>query len=449
MSASARQSIGDLPAELLVEIFSRSCCSWQPDLQHTQHCPRNALLVACAAVCQRWRSVTLESPLLWTHIHATFRPNRLTIMHFVRLQLQRSAAAPLTVTLHFRTDDPWSYGILDEMLRLHVPRIERFVLHDECAEAAAGSHLRNLFAFHRGFPRLRSLRIYHSTHTRGRVKETNLFFDKLPALQSLTLGMQSHPILRQATASFAHLRELELAQVSAGDVLSVLPQLAAGTHLQITSCRGSNRAGVIPTSTPIAALTINHCTPYYIRLLLEKLTAPRLTKLHLWSDTHPDTFRVLAPFFTRSGARLTHLSTGFPYSSEEPDTNPLRVSGYQGEFFAFLASGAAAHVVELTVAFLRLQAVVPLLEMLADVDTGTGADLEARYLPALRVLALRSPRGRFNSDVPSTERAILRLVEARYGLGLRELWVDDWDKLLSVEMQRRLRKTGLVVGVFA
>ncbi|KAJ7755500.1 hypothetical protein B0H16DRAFT_1886295 [Mycena metata] len=88
--------IRTLPSEILSEIF----------LQYVKHRPTGAWLIA--RVCRSWREIAISSSRLWNQIDMDTSPfsaniSAATIKSMLSLQLQRSAQAPLHISLPF----PW------------------------------------------------------------------------------------------------------------------------------------------------------------------------------------------------------------------------------------------------------------------------------------------------------------------------------------------------------
>ncbi|KAL1733741.1 hypothetical protein EV714DRAFT_269353 [Schizophyllum commune] len=122
MSASANDI---LPADVLLDIFD-ACRVLDRDIDPAQ----DALLVragppAVAAVCARWHSISLLSPLLWTDVHLkVIRPKSESspsnVAALLRGLLGRSAGLSLTVSLELHRDydslDPTSQS-LDILMR--------------------------------------------------------------------------------------------------------------------------------------------------------------------------------------------------------------------------------------------------------------------------------------------------------------------------------------------
>ncbi|KAJ7196774.1 hypothetical protein GGX14DRAFT_375738, partial [Mycena pura] len=80
-----------LPSEILGEIFSHYSDA-------SAHSPARL-----AAVCDRWRAITLASPMLWRHIFPDIRgelSRDLWEMQRIALQLKRSAPAALSIHLN-------------------------------------------------------------------------------------------------------------------------------------------------------------------------------------------------------------------------------------------------------------------------------------------------------------------------------------------------------------
>ena len=126
------------PDELMVEIFSYGCAG-PDDIGHSYEImrlnePRCRASFITAAVCQRWRSISLSHPTLWHYIgipalgklgdEAVSR-----LLDYTQLVLARSQQVPIDVVFNFISGDRHEHILLEsffEPLVQHVSRWRRF-----------------------------------------------------------------------------------------------------------------------------------------------------------------------------------------------------------------------------------------------------------------------------------------------------------------------------------
>ncbi|KAJ7649910.1 hypothetical protein FB45DRAFT_997123 [Roridomyces roridus] len=287
-------SLRRFPNEMLSEIFLRCV-----DAAATFDPVHNAGW-ALARVCQRWRSVALTTPDLWSHFvfpgPSDFRrpiPHRLW-----EIQLDRAHNSSLSIRFvaHVPAD------LLDMF----------FTVADRWKEVA--------FANNKVFARFVDLAIEFPFLTKLVVEDDSFgpllpsgvpgtdLVKRLPTLRHLTLALgSSNSFPPQLRFPWSQLRTCNLGNFRTSRIREVLPLLSPGTHLTLRA-PGAGDGSPTMIVTNIQSLEIMDGSRAARRDLLNVLVAPRLQKLLFTQSkvegTDPD---AITTFLNNSKCTLRHF----------------------------------------------------------------------------------------------------------------------------------------------
>ncbi|KAJ3556697.1 hypothetical protein NM688_g1883 [Phlebia brevispora] len=116
-----------LPDELLRLIFTHVACQPTPEdnvLAHMSFANRKdaPAPIVLASVSRRWRNLVISSPTLWTRIYLSpWQPR-----YWSQLAIARSGSAPLDITLDCCIDSTPYPEVLDQLLDVVLPEVERW-----------------------------------------------------------------------------------------------------------------------------------------------------------------------------------------------------------------------------------------------------------------------------------------------------------------------------------
>ncbi|TDL22726.1 hypothetical protein BD410DRAFT_788016 [Rickenella mellea] len=255
----------------------------------------NAFWKAASFVCRRWRTVTLGTALLWTHISSSYPGDQLDGY------LTRSKQAPLTAAVYLGSDN---YATVSKIYE-HLWRIR--VLQLSLENSRQISHYEVLLA--KPAPVLESLTVYNSDDE----PDPQHHLDVPTTLRSLTLHRVYCHLGRGVLQNLSSLtlqglsKRVEKSSVSQlVDILRACPNLVL---LQVADC-GVLLANFDSESNRVAlpmlrVLDIDHIAAFTAAKLLSCLQIPRSTMIYVhcvdYSTHNP--FGILP---RRHGASLVH-----------------------------------------------------------------------------------------------------------------------------------------------
>ncbi|KAJ7196808.1 hypothetical protein GGX14DRAFT_671962 [Mycena pura] len=315
-----------IPRDILGEIFSHylDASAYPPSRLPTR-------LLHLVGVCDRWRTISLASPLLWRHVHLGADAWKLSDvsgkMQQISLQLQRSAPVALSIGLAVMAGSRLLNSILD-LLLTESRRWQNLFLRMHPSDfkllATSGAE----------FPILEKLDMEFRESVAGHAA---LFFRSLPALVDLTLTAHRTSIPDGLDFIWAQLRTCTLIGCWMDDILRILPLFSAVARVCVTDCFPC--ADVHPTSvhTVVSDLSL-WCYQEVTDTLLDTLTAPCLKRLVIEGDY---SFPGIIRFLNQSACALTHLTMGIPAG--------LYSDRFTDELLTLLRSPHARDIVDLQV----------------------------------------------------------------------------------------------------
>ncbi|KAJ7472775.1 hypothetical protein FB451DRAFT_1089698 [Mycena latifolia] len=286
MQKSMVSTLRRLPSEILSEIFMH-CSSKQDGCK-----PR-----IFAAVCSRWRDVSLATPRLWCHVYLREQMIAPQSLHsLLSLQLERSGQAPLSV-MFSDSYDKTSTIILKLLLtvsdRWQSLDLELTYQQHECLRIhSSASH----------FPILKRLAILVTPSW-----ELGNLSRPLPLLEGLTLNGDC-PI--PSKLPWTNFTKCTLIHCSPPEVLNILRSSSTIAELTLFQCvgPGEQEPKQTPISSSIRSLNILECKGAFTRDFLGSLTAPKLQALRI-EDCEDTRMNVhLISLLTGSSGPITHLS---------------------------------------------------------------------------------------------------------------------------------------------
>ncbi|KAG8986644.1 hypothetical protein FRB95_004868 [Tulasnella sp. JGI-2019a] len=244
---NTRNEIGELPTELLVNIFSQAsglCGRYHVDTRSSEpYVPRLQIM---AQVCRRWREIINGAPELWTFVTDKDRANIIMV-------LDRSRAHP--IGLSFR-DQPIDKSLYATVLN-HSHRWVRASIEVDRHDQEVLRRLEEV-----DVPMLQHLVLEIPALNRHSIFILDLFRDHPPQLTSLTLIEVA--IRRWDSPVFGpRLHELKLIRIrTSGPTLETLrsilracPELA---HLELKMVALSNEINGLLLQAPIVQLPLLH-----------------------------------------------------------------------------------------------------------------------------------------------------------------------------------------------
>ncbi|KAL1713328.1 hypothetical protein EV715DRAFT_183770, partial [Schizophyllum commune] len=125
--SSTLAPIRRVPREILSEIF----VSFREQLRNVNL--TQTIFRTVASVCRLWRDVALDTPRLWTHIHASSaRPDVTTVLAQCLEQVSWTGNSPLALTVSDRSIDSDLLVRLLIQLGLHTARLQSINLLGLC-----------------------------------------------------------------------------------------------------------------------------------------------------------------------------------------------------------------------------------------------------------------------------------------------------------------------------
>ncbi|KAJ7193962.1 hypothetical protein GGX14DRAFT_587431 [Mycena pura] len=374
---SVVSTIRTLPSDILYTIFSHLL---PVDLYNSSyefklvHPPLSHVM----GVCNRWRTIALTSPLLWSHICLRIGPlsqDSSIILRYATLMLQRSAPAPLSLRLCLYTEPTHisTFKILNTLLA------ERTRWQDVSLNIGP-HHLEHLTSSGAEFPNLRKLTLHFPEPCPE--DRAHQYFKPFSALVDLELWMNRNPIPKPLEYLWTPLRTCTLGQCLLEDILRILPLFSPDARIYITySHRPEMHTRLASVRSAISALSFSYCDEGLMDDVLTALTAPRLQELVVWGYRNISTISAL---LRRSSCALTHIGMCLPAFPEAVD-----------EMVTLLESPHALHIQELDLVPARV-----LLPQLID------ALATRNLVPNLRVLVLKRYQ-------PQDDTALFAMLQSR------------------------------------
>ncbi|KAF9264539.1 hypothetical protein L218DRAFT_958248 [Marasmius fiardii PR-910] len=420
-----------LPAEMLTNIFKHACDE-TPELS-LDDIPQAFLL---SAVCGRWREIVNSTPFLWADLGLNTwlycDPDFPRFMRILRLFLDRSESAPLSLTLSMRQvefEPPVIelLGVLSQIIRscrridLDIP-IE-ILEHSALQLLPSDPHLSPLQHLSLWSPTDR-----HVNH-----------FNQCSALTSLEIRMMRAPF--RSSREWPGIKDLKISTQSEAisliaSLLEVCPNVDG-----LVVVAGSQS---IPPTLEIPAVTSRlkslklRCINCPLIPFFRYFSLPNLLDLDIcWSMNKWD-LNVFKDFLSRSGCNITYLTLSPPRKSDMDDVL---------SFLRLLPS-----IRELRLATVR----APLHAFLNRLSVKQGRSFGTPLLPRLTDLTLAISRQDFEEE-PLVHAVTSRWLpdpkdESEVGIAcLRSLRVEVMDKgwTPSLDSLLYLRRAGLKVDVFA
>lgn len=256
-------SIHRLPNETLVSVF-------QFTLQQQGASLRYQKMAAMSRVCRKWRTVTLDTPSLWTSL-STKSPQK-----SLEAAIQRSRSAELTVEFESELDRGFN------TLLAHAPQLMERI---QSLSINMPSSAKRYPFLRVPAPILQTLRLYTGFHRQGVAPPVELFGDQAPQLREVSIqGFSVSP----ACNILGGLTSLVLSSVMASDGLSHLcsvvrqnPNLQKLVMENVTLANTEDTAeGVSAIDLPrLAALSLRGFVPEITARLLSLLDAPQCTQM--------------------------------------------------------------------------------------------------------------------------------------------------------------------------
>ncbi|KAJ7112831.1 hypothetical protein C8R43DRAFT_1138750 [Mycena crocata] len=251
-------------------------------------------------------------PHIWSRVHllsSFYIPNNLSaIPHLLLLQLERSAHAPLTITLgqgyHYARIIILNalFALAHRWKNVHLELTTWDVRHIE------------QYHFPTSFPALTKLSL--SVEVKDVDYEFENIFQDTPLLEEFdhVACWSRRPLVPRMHLSLSQLKRLRLKMhwIATSDIPSIL-QLAAGlTEVSFSFCQ--LRDGTADTSTQLAHTTLSNLESLSISysdcVFLRYIDVPSLRRLNIIHPRSNATMDFIASFLARSASPLTHLTLG-------------------------------------------------------------------------------------------------------------------------------------------
>ncbi|KAJ7640321.1 hypothetical protein DFH06DRAFT_626180 [Mycena polygramma] len=249
--------IDDLPTELLVDVFHEAKTAPPFDVGGT------AVLIPVSQVSQRWRSIALDSPPLWSDLRLSAASSLCKLSKL----LARSKELPVSISMVYTTESSAALSQCWDLFNAVVKQRFRIYALDVSAPSYTLSLLSRAIMYGNDFPRLRHLGVIQGSAPHLDAEERTL--DKVgpwrinldaPQLQSLNIAA--------ITPDHIPCKGLRTLQIKASGYLVYAPltepsidALFSDMHtLSITSSPLPSLPAY-PTDTHVVSFTLAHLRP--------------------------------------------------------------------------------------------------------------------------------------------------------------------------------------------
>ncbi|KAJ7301661.1 hypothetical protein DFH08DRAFT_906622 [Mycena albidolilacea] len=293
-----------LPSEILLEIFEHCRLDHLTFLTAGPH--RNMLWII-SQVCSRWRTVALNSPMLWrrfvlrdwlSNIHHH------DLMRLSAMQLARARCVPLSLDLTF--DD-----LVVDTLALFLAVSAQW---EDVELILCPRGFRHFFNHSGTFAALKRLTM-SSWNPLPDTHDVD-WRESFTALEHLTLKLFNEPFPRRLLLPWAQLRTCALKNVDSFEVLWIASQLSPGTAVStfegMDIANGGDVRSTSQTRSLISSLTLTKCGEAFVSNLLNSLVAPAIETLVLEGIITRD----IIHFLRQSACTLKCLRIDTPISEE-------------------------------------------------------------------------------------------------------------------------------------
>ncbi|KAJ7666974.1 hypothetical protein DFH06DRAFT_1185181, partial [Mycena polygramma] len=249
--------IDDLPTELLVDVFHEAKTAPPFDVGGT------AVLIPVSQVSQRWRSIALDSPPLWSDLRLSAASSLCKLSKL----LARSKELPVSISMVYTTESSAALSQCWHLFNAVVKQRFRIYALDVSAPSYTLSLLSRAIMYGNDFPRLRHLGVAAGSAPHLDTAERTL--DKVgpwrinldaPQLQSLNIAA--------ITPDCIPCNSLRTLQIKASGYLAYAldePSIGALSNMHTLSITSSPLPSrylpAYPTDTHIVSFTLAHLRP--------------------------------------------------------------------------------------------------------------------------------------------------------------------------------------------